>query len=675
MVWAYATATSCAQGGQLTFRLGGGPAIRGTVRIEDAVDGTLMQATAFSGPAWRLSVGAAWPSSLYRAQFQPGDGGLNEAFFAVRRAGPDRAPILLSVPFATWQAYNQAGVPGEGLYPTEDPRRAARVSFDRPGGGPPPEQWEHPIMRWLRASGAEADYCSNLDLHLDPALLDGYRLLLIAGHDEYWTWEMRDAVEAFTRRGGNVAIFGGNTAWWQMRLADNGRTMLCYRDAIADPAAAAGQPERSTVEWSSAPVGRPENAMTGLSFRLGAGCWEPMSAMLTESYTVRFADHWVFEGTGLSDGAQFGRGALGYETDAADIDESGGAPRVTGRDGTPGSFTVLATADLRHWAAHGQGGAATMGVFTAGRGTVFNAGTVNWGAALGDPLVARITRNVLDRLGGRPGNVPAWTAAGTRDEVLALAASGSALYAVLRDPRHGRVLGTREACGQAMPWRLAGDAAGLVALASPRDAVAGGPGGLYALHHDGVVLMRPASPQAAPWTRVGDCPPQPRALAVANNHFFVLDHDGVIWSRPQGEIGRPARNWERAETSAAVRGQQRSGSGAGAADCAEPGGETAGIEAAVYGERRSAAAGKLIALTALNGRLIAADERGQLLGRVPVPGGSWDQLGDGGGCVVLTGQAGFLYGAAPGRPLLRRMLADLDPSGFSRRPGQPEMQG
>jgi len=38
----------------------------------------------------------------------------------------------------------------------------------------------------------------------------------------YWTWDMRDAVESFTRAGGNLAIFGANTSWWPMRLSDNG---------------------------------------------------------------------------------------------------------------------------------------------------------------------------------------------------------------------------------------------------------------------------------------------------------------------------------------------------------------------------------------------------------------------------------------------------------------------
>jgi hypothetical protein len=582
--------------------------------------------------------------------------------FVVRRAGPRRAAILLSVPFATWQAYNRAGQPGESIYWTEDPRRAGSVTFDRPGGGPPPERWEHGMMRWLRgapgkqagagldpgsgsrsgtSAGAafEVDYCSNLDLHLDPALIAPYRLLLIVGHDEYWTWEMRDTVEGFVRHGGNLAVFGANTAWWQMRLADGGRTMICYRDAVADPIAAEGHPELSTVEWSSAPVGRPENSMTGLSFRLGAGCWGPkISVMFQEAYTVRFADHWVFDGTGLRDGDRFAQGAIGYETDAADISESSGAPRVTGRDGTPGSFVVLATADLRHWAEYGQGGHATLGVFTSGLGSVFNAGTVNWGAALHDPVVDRITRNVVTRFAGPlPPSVigsatcaghgsvtgagpsagtavgrsdPFWIAVGTRDPIRALAAVGATLYAVLAGGPP--MLASREACPQNLSWHRLGAAEGVVGLAAPRDAVDGAPGGVYGFCEDGTVLLRPGSQSPAGWAGFGRGPARGRGFAVADNHFFVLDDAGVLWSAPQGRITNA--DWSVVET---------------------PGG---GIP-------------RLLALAAVNGRLVAIDDRDQLLSRLPLPGARWDVLGAGGGCAVLTGHAGTLYGSAPGLPL------------------------
>jgi hypothetical protein len=47
-------------------------------------------------------------------------------------------------------------------------------------------------------------------------------------------------------------------------------------------------------------------------------------------------------------------------------------------------------------------GHAVMGVFTRGMGTVFNAGSANWCYGLGaDPLVERITRNVIEQLGAK----------------------------------------------------------------------------------------------------------------------------------------------------------------------------------------------------------------------------------------------------------------------------------
>lgn len=617
MLWAYAAATSCTQGDRLAFRIGdsGGGVPRGWVTVEDAVSGRELVGSPVRGTDWVLDVPADWRSSLYRAVFRPGEGPDSEVWFVVRPARSAHAcPVLLSVPFLTWQAYNRAGVPGEGLYWAEDPSRAQRVSFDRPGGGPPPERWEHGLMQWLRESGTDVDYCSNLDLHLRPEILAGYRLLVVNGHDEYWTWQMRDAVEGFVRRGGNLAVLGANTSWWQARVEDDGRTMVCHRDAVTDPLAGR-HPELTTVEWSAAPVCRPENAMTGLSFRLGAGCWGPeMARMSEESYTVRFADHWVFEGTGLTDGDRFARGALGYETDAADIEEIDGVPRVTGRDGTPASFTVLATSDLRHWAEYGQGGAATMGVFSSGGGTVFNAGTVNWGAALGDPVVARITRNVLDRLAAPPAD-PGWTVIGPRDRVLALAATGLSLFALL----DGGVLAVREMCAQNLSWHQIGPASDLVALAVPREAVVGGPQCLYAASSGGLLLRRDVTAEDVPWTEIDHCPQDTRSLAACDGRLFVLDGSGVLWTAPQGVADH--RTWTRLDGTTPLR------------RAAPPRG-----------------------VTSMNGRLFALGADDTVLCRDTTPTCRWTPIGDADGVEVLAAHAGRLVGAGSGRPLRWRVV-------------------
>ncbi len=44
---------------------------------------------------------------------------------------------------------------------------------------------------------------------------------LSVGHDEYWSWGMRDALDAFTDAGGNAAILSGNTCFWQVRFDDD----------------------------------------------------------------------------------------------------------------------------------------------------------------------------------------------------------------------------------------------------------------------------------------------------------------------------------------------------------------------------------------------------------------------------------------------------------------------
>ncbi|MFJ9640129.1 N,N-dimethylformamidase beta subunit family domain-containing protein [Streptomyces sp. NPDC101178] len=630
---AWADRTSCVQGGDLAFHLTGAAGAAVRVTVTEVIGEQVRLTAAVHAPDWTLTVPEEWPSSLYRATFDvPLENrpttceAEHEVWFAVRAARPGTASrILVPIPFATWRAYTHAGQPHRGLYYAEQPYRAARVSFASPGGGPPPERWEEGLLRWLPGAGYQVDFCSGLDLHNGDELLSHYRLLVVNGHDEYWSMEMRDSVEAFARRGGNVAFFAANTAWWQMRLEDDGRTMVCHRDAVTDPMTAV-DPRRTTVEWSSAPVDRPENTMTGLSFRRGAGAWgEGMAVMGKEAYTARFADHWVFEGTGLTDGEPFARGALGYETDACALEWTDGVPRATGVDGTPGSFVVLATADLRHWREYGQGGAATMGVFRLGAGTVFNAGTINWGSVLADdPVTDRITRNVLDRLSGAaPGD--GWDAVGGPDEVRALAVCESVLFGA--DTR-GRLL-CREVSGQNLPWRPVGTAPRVRALAAGREAAGGLPLELYAATEDGRLLRR--APVAGPcgegeWAEAGEVPRGTTGLALCDAGLFaVTPHDDTLHHLSALD---PAGPWR------------------------------------VLGD-----AGGAIALAAMNCRLWAVTADGRL--RTRLPAGPSDEpvpFADAGPPgppadprTTLAAHAGVLFATAPGGPPLMCARPALPP--------------
>jgi hypothetical protein len=331
----------------------------------------------------------------------------------VTPAVPSGRSVLYNLPTFTYQAYNTAG--GGSLY------SASRVTLRRPGGGvggpvkglPDPydsssprqtfAHWDAPFISWMEGDGIEGDYCTDLDLHEGWHLDDGYRLLVSAGHDEYWSAETRRNVTAFRDAGGNIANFGANTCWWRVRVAPDGGGLDC---AKFPPGAPAGTDPDSSYEcpdhwWEQ----EPENALLGVSYRGGGGHWDGPRTPL--GFTVTDAGHWVFSGTGLKTGDVFGRdrALVGYECDGAAYEiNARGRHRPTGQDGTPKDFEILGIARLPsdwNFAAREPmtcRRAATLGLYTAA-GTVFTAATTDWPRLLAtDPQVEAITRNVITRL-------------------------------------------------------------------------------------------------------------------------------------------------------------------------------------------------------------------------------------------------------------------------------------
>lgn len=394
-------------------------------------------------PAYTFPIPADWPSGAYFALLIEGDaddtplsppdrasadGRDARALFVVRAAAPGvTASILYKLPWATYHAYNAAG--GSSMYvaPVVVPNtRLTKVTTRRPGGGTggalsfPSAQdvydptspregfahWDAPFIAWLEGNGYAADYCTDLDLHERPDLLDPYSLLLSVGHDEYWSEAMRASVERFIRAGGNVAFWGGNTCWWRIHFVDDDTAFGCEHPPISQPI--------SDQWWRI----RPENSLTGVSYRNGGGWWTGEREAV--GYTVQHAAHWVYEGTGLRDGDEFGAAErlVGYECDGARFGRVGPSLVVpTGDDETPPDFAILGLGCLGpHWQDRpsGNDAAATLGVYS-NRGTVFTCATTDWARVLrdGEPRVDRITRNVLARLGVRGvrigGPFPTWS--------------------------------------------------------------------------------------------------------------------------------------------------------------------------------------------------------------------------------------------------------------------------
>jgi hypothetical protein len=431
---------------------------------------------AYGAPADASASGCGWPATVaFTAPERSGyysvsvrtEAEAADAFVVVRPAG-DPAPTLLVLSTSTWNAYNDWG--GPSLY-----TGGTQVSFERPLGRgfltkpeparrkmqPEPDRealwffrwaeplglsvwsggagwwnWERPFLAWAEREGFAIDVAISQDLEAHPRVLEGHRLFLSVGHDEYWSWGMRDALDAFVADGGNAAIFSGNTCFWQVRFREDLHAMTCFKyRADEDPVLDSAEERRLTGPWSDRRVGRPETSTIGLTFTRGGysryGLGVPRAS---GAYTVSRPDHWVFEGTELAYGDAFGLddAIVAYEVDGCELTMVDGLPVPTHEDGAPASLDVLATAPARLWArdeqpsryAHEPGelehtamalwgedwprhvhrianNHACMAVFQEpGHGTVFNAGVTDWACGLGDPTVARITRNVLVRLSG-----------------------------------------------------------------------------------------------------------------------------------------------------------------------------------------------------------------------------------------------------------------------------------
>jgi hypothetical protein len=216
-----------------------------------------------------------------------------------------------------------------------------------------------------------------------------------------------------------------------------------------------------------------------------------------------------------------------YETDAAAyVDEPEGYPRVTGEEGTPLAFTVLASSDLSSWS--GKPGRATMGMYSR-NGTVFNAATTDWMNVLGtDSVVTQVTHNVFGRLKQR---VPwDWEHVGHANSGCALASLDGKLFIATT----GNRLWRRYPIGADVVWRDIGHANNVVAMAGIGDT-------LFCVTSNNQLWWRPPVEVDTNWTPIGTGPSGgTKALGAAGGMLYAVDSAGALWRTP---ARRSAPSW------------------------------------------------------------------------------------------------------------------------------------
>lgn len=363
-----------------------------------------------------FTVPADWPSGAYTVDIPRADGRSARMLFFVREHNPGAtARILFLASVNTYHAYNDFG--GGSLYGFGVTEKVQRVSFDRPYNGNGTglyQRWESHFVEWADTAGYDVAYATTYDLEFMPNLLSPYDVVIIAGHSEYWTWDMRQRVKEFVARGGRFLNLSGNTMWWQVRFEDNGRTMMGYKNWREDPNKT--RQGSTDVNWDY-PIFDTSFTFTGLHWPYGG-----YPGGNGDGYYAVNADHWIYNGAEVRENELFGLGPTAdtsindKESDGLAFNCAADGSTILGPisgPGTPKNFTILGLTTV-YSKQRDMDGVAMMGLYTnpAG-GAVFSAGTTGWVLGLYQPEVDRITRNVIDRF--LSGNFPKEPAAPDAD--------------------------------------------------------------------------------------------------------------------------------------------------------------------------------------------------------------------------------------------------------------------
>ena len=261
-------------------------ATSGTFRTRRQPAAVVDRATRSPRAPWTATV-----SVPIDARFTPGsyllkltDSRGGQAYVPLTVTDPaSQTPLVLMSEPMTWSAYNNWG--GASAYRgARGYRDRSLVSsldrpFDREHGMATYLSDEYSLVRLVEQHGLDVDYVTDVDLGLHPEWLRQHRGVLLGAHAEYWSAAMRDGFDAARDAGVNIALFGANTGYWQVRPMPSpvgaNRAFAIYRQAPLDPVAV-GEPQAGTVRFRDLPSRRPEKDLFGQQYESCPGHFAAM---------------------------------------------------------------------------------------------------------------------------------------------------------------------------------------------------------------------------------------------------------------------------------------------------------------------------------------------------------------------------------------------------------------
>ncbi len=356
--------------------------------------------------------------------------------FAVVRSAPRRqGSVALLLATNTWHAYgriprNDIRIPGltssfytrhlngrpffhlglQAPIPHANPYgfESERAAYTRHSHLVRPERF---AQAWLEAEGYPYECLIDLDLHADPSVLANFQVLMICGHNEYWSDAMRDGVLAYLDQGGHVLCMSGNTLYWRVSFDDEMQVMESRKTSGTEdgewlPPSQWGERRHGTDgrlggTWQL--LEQPTHEVIGLTMQ---GMVDDGTPTAFAAFQVEEPTHFLFhepervpvteQGT-IGERCLNGPKASGYEMDAT--------PQVVGiaAEPTPGLVTLACARgqfSIEYAGADPFHGADLIYWERPGGGQVVNAGSIAFSGALAvDPGVRVLMRNVLSHFG------------------------------------------------------------------------------------------------------------------------------------------------------------------------------------------------------------------------------------------------------------------------------------
>jgi len=240
-----------------------------------------------------------------------------------------------------------------------------------------PAEWR--LFGWLEREGFRYDLYAETQFHFGALNLDDYKLLIISTHPEYWSQEMYFRLKEWVfQRGGKLMYLGGNGLNCAVEFLDESTMTVrnSPKGGSSSDLAKFGKESRLDVYYESE------------ANLLGVRCTEA-GIMTGAPYQAVDSSHWIFEGTGLSDGDVFGEkclhmrcsgGASGHETDKMSASSPKNC-RLLARGLNPDN-----------------GGAEIVYHETESGGAVYSVGSISYPCSLPvDDNISLMTKNVVQR--------------------------------------------------------------------------------------------------------------------------------------------------------------------------------------------------------------------------------------------------------------------------------------